>query len=147
MIYGYLAAFLVVAALLGGSYYKGHSAGADGVRTEWQTANVAALAKAEEDRSRQEQLSRQQAAQLESAQAKIRRLGRERIPAVEGHIQAAAIPAVCRLSDDLMRDWNRSSNIPGEDAASGKLPTPGGTASPADRPVDGGPSAKPSPSG
>ena len=142
-VYGYLVVAILVAGTLGATYFKGRSAGADACRVEWAQANAAASAKAEADRARQDELSRAEATRLETALAKQRRLNGELLNVVEGHIKAARFAPECRLTPELVRDWDAAGNPSAKDASGRVVPGAGGTVAPANRPVDGRDAAKP----
>ena len=142
-IYGYLVVAILVAGTLGATYFKGRSAGADACRVEWAQANAAALAKAEADRQRQDELSRAEAARLETALAKQRKVNAELLNVVEAHIKAARLPSECRITPELVRDWNAAGNPAAKDAAGRVVPGVGGAVAPADGPEHGRDAAKP----
>ena len=139
----YALAGLAILAALSAIAYKVRQSGFDACRVEWDAANAAASAQAEADRKRQDELSRAQATRLEAALQKQRTVNRELLGVVENHIKAARIPPECRLSDDLVRDWNRANNPAAKDDAGRGVPGAGGTSATSNRRNDGRDAAKP----
>jgi len=139
----YALAGLAILATLSGIAYKIRQSGYESCTVEWQAANAAALAKAEADRQRQDELSRAEAARLETALAKQRKVNAELLNVVEAHIKAARLPSECRITPELVRDWNAAGNPAAKDAAGRVVPGVGGAVAPADGPEHGRDAAKP----
>lgn len=128
----YLAIALAVMVAVGAAGYKGYSLGEDHVRAENAIAVEASRAAAEKERAATELSARTQAASLQNALGRQRRLSVDLGTALEAHIRALPAPRpdcpAIALTGELLDDWNRSNHAPAPGAAGRGVPGAGGTA-------------------
>lgn len=141
-----IGALIILAALTGAyQYVDNHwvtDAGvAEGKRVkqdEWNAANAKAVLEAEAQRAEDEKVAKVEAQKLEVALAKQRRLNRELTEVVNSHIAAAKFAASCKLTPELLNDWNRAAGGGETGETRSVVSNPRGTTPSVGRPVDSG---------
>jgi hypothetical protein len=142
----WIGALVILAALTGAyQYVDNHWVTDAGIvegkrltQDDWDAAKVEAAAKAQAQRDLDEAAAKTEAKKLEDALAKQRRLNRELTQVVNQHIAVAKFPVSCKLTPELLNDWNRAA-IGGEAGDAGSIvPKPSGSPSPASRSLDSG---------
>jgi len=124
--YGYLAAFLMVVAIAGSTYWQGRKDGSASVQVKWDAAAFAAIAATEADRKAQQQKAQALSRRYEARIATQATTSREIKSQLEIALAKTPLPAACVVSDGVRDIINAA--LAGKSPAAGELPSGAGTA-------------------